>query len=187
MRPKSLLHFDDRRQTGARRREHGKESVALRRDLGPVVSCEAGADELVMIGESLGVGVATEAAEEPRRALDVGKEEGQCLRGKSLRDCSAQWRGWWPTSRSPGREPSVALCDAAAHILPAQTWCRRAEQHDLVLVAIGGSVPPSSRPTVGVCSADRTTAARCQLPLEHKNDLNSVDALAGDNFDGPES
>jgi hypothetical protein len=58
-----LLDLDDGREAGAGRGEDGEETVALGAHLLPVVSGQAGADEGVMIGQDLGVGVVTEAPE----------------------------------------------------------------------------------------------------------------------------
>ena len=62
-------------QRVGRAREGDKERVALRVDLDAAVSGEGVAQDPTVLSENAGVGVA-ELVKEPRRALDVGEEEG---------------------------------------------------------------------------------------------------------------
>jgi hypothetical protein len=84
---KGQLGFDDRCRAGAQRGEHREERVALGIPLRPFMGGEPRPNEGVVISEDLGVGVVTEAPEQRRRGLDVGEEEGERLRGQSVRDC----------------------------------------------------------------------------------------------------
>ena len=82
------LHLDDRCHTGARRGEHGEESVTLGADLLPFMGDEAGTDDPVMTGEDFGVWAISQAPEQRSRPLDVGEQKGERFRSQSLRDRS---------------------------------------------------------------------------------------------------
>ena len=57
--------------------EGDEEGVALRVDLDAAVSRERLAERAPVLGEHVGVPLA-ELVQEPRRALDVGEEKGDC-------------------------------------------------------------------------------------------------------------
>ena len=63
-----------RRSLGGRERD--EERVALGVDLDAAVSGERIAQHAAVLGERLGVRVRPERVQQPRRALDVGEEEG---------------------------------------------------------------------------------------------------------------
>jgi hypothetical protein len=77
------LHVDCPGHAGRRRREHREERVALGVDLIAAMRGEGGPDEPMVIGEDLRVRIA-EAQKHRRGTLDVGKEEGERLRGQCL-------------------------------------------------------------------------------------------------------
>jgi hypothetical protein len=74
------------RNAGTRRSEGGEEGVALRTNLSTIVRQEAVANDLVVVGQNLGVNVLTEAPNEIRGTLDVGKEKGQGLNSEIVGD-----------------------------------------------------------------------------------------------------
>ncbi len=59
-----------------RLRKRDEEGIALRVDLDAAVRREGFAHEALVLGERSGVGLGAELVEQPRRALDVGEEEG---------------------------------------------------------------------------------------------------------------
>ena len=65
-----------RRERPGRRREGEEEGVALRVDLDAAVASARLADDAAVLGERLRVGLGAELVQQPRRALDVGEEEG---------------------------------------------------------------------------------------------------------------
>ena len=69
------LGRDGRGERRPRAREHDEERVALAVDLDAVMRRERAAEELVVLRQHGGVAVTAEPVEDPRRALDVGKEE----------------------------------------------------------------------------------------------------------------
>jgi hypothetical protein len=69
------LALAGRRERIPRPRERDEERVALGVDLDPAVPPEGLAERASMLGQRIRVGIA-ELVQQPRRALDVGKEEG---------------------------------------------------------------------------------------------------------------
>ena len=89
MKAQCPLNVQRRRNAGPGGGERGEERVALGTDLSPVVGPEAIADDLVVIGQRLGVDVLTQASNEIRGTLDIGEEEGQGLNLEIVGDASA--------------------------------------------------------------------------------------------------
>ena len=75
VRGKRTLGVDGRADRVLRPAERGEEGVALGIDLPAVVRGERVADDALVLGEDRAVVVA-QLLEQPRRALDVGEEEG---------------------------------------------------------------------------------------------------------------
>ena len=71
-----------------RRRERNEEGVALRIDLDPVLLRTNFPHDPPMLGERVRVRLGAERVQEPRRALDVGEEEGDGA-GRQVRSHSA--------------------------------------------------------------------------------------------------
>ena len=63
----------DRTRSG---REGEEEGVALGVDLDPALDCARCPDQPPVLGQRFRVGLGAELVQEPRRALDVGEEEG---------------------------------------------------------------------------------------------------------------
>ena len=59
-----------------RGREREEEGVTLRVDLDPALRGTGLADDAAVLGERIGVALGAERVQQPRRALDVGEEEG---------------------------------------------------------------------------------------------------------------
>ena len=72
-----------RRERARRSRKGEEEGVALRIDLDPAVAAARLADQAPVLGERLRVRIGAELVEQPRRALNVGEEEGDGARRKS--------------------------------------------------------------------------------------------------------
>ena len=109
---KHPLHLDHRRSAGAGRGEHGEEPVALGTDLPAVVRGEAGPDDLVVIGQDLGIGVATQTTEDRRRALYVGEEECERVRGAERKRLPGHLQ-WFQPGRTRRRWSATVLTQGA--------------------------------------------------------------------------
>ena len=70
------------RERSRRGREGDEEGVSLRVDLDPAVRCERLAQNAAMLGERLRVVLRAQLVQQPRRALDVGEEEGDGAGGE---------------------------------------------------------------------------------------------------------
>jgi hypothetical protein len=88
VRHERLLHLNRRGRSGARRRKHREERVALRIDLLPAVRREASPDERVVTAENVRVGF-TQTLQQRRRAFNVREKKRERLRGQSVRDPQA--------------------------------------------------------------------------------------------------
>jgi hypothetical protein len=80
------LHFDHRRCACPRRREHGKKTVTLGADLLPLVGGQARSDDPMVLSEDVAIRALPQAPEQGCRAFNVCEQEGESLRGQSVRD-----------------------------------------------------------------------------------------------------
>jgi hypothetical protein len=81
--PIDLYGGGDARPSGGKGR---KEGIALGVNFRPIVSGEAASDECVMVRQDACVGILADPSKQRGRALDVGEQKSQRLRGKRLRD-----------------------------------------------------------------------------------------------------
>ena len=76
------LRVDRRRDRVAGPREREEEGVALRVDLRAAARAERLAHETAVVGRDAPVGLVAELLQQPRRALDVGEDEGDGAAGE---------------------------------------------------------------------------------------------------------
>jgi hypothetical protein len=105
------LHLDRRRRARARRGEHRKESIPLRVDLLPTVSCDTGPDQPVMVGEDARVALMAGALQQRSRTLDIREQEGERFRARSVGDPAPEGlSSLGALARSRPRNRLLALC-----------------------------------------------------------------------------